>query len=51
METGLGCALALADVLFWMRIFFRRSFNQQFKRSCLPDGPKVASVALSPRGD
>lgn len=35
----------------WMRIFFRRSFNQQFKRSCLPDGPKVGSVALSPRGD
>ena len=35
----------------WLRIFFRRFFNQQFKRSCLPDGPKVGSVCLSPRGD
>ena len=35
----------------WMRTFFRRFFNQQFKRSCLPDGPKVGSVCLSPRGD
>ena len=35
----------------WLRIFFRRFFNQQFKRSCLPDGPKVGSVAVSPRGD
>ena len=35
----------------WMKVFFRRFFNQQFKRSCLPDGPKVGSVSLSPRGD
>ena len=35
----------------WLRTFFRRFFNQQFKRSCLPDGPKVGSVTLSPRGD
>lgn len=35
----------------WLRIFIRRFFNQQFKRSCLPDGPKVGSVAVSPRGD
>lgn len=35
----------------WMRVFFRRFFAQQFKRSCLPDGPKVGSVCLSPRGD
>ncbi|WP_298454045.1 NAD(+) synthase [uncultured Prevotella sp.] len=35
----------------WLTIFFRRFFNQQFKRSCLPDGPKVGSVSLSPRGD
>ena len=35
----------------WMREFFRRFFQQQFKRSCLPDGPKVGSVCLSPRGD
>ena len=35
----------------WLKIFIRRFFNQQFKRSCLPDGPKVGSVGLSPRGD
>ena len=35
----------------WLTIFFRRFFSQQFKRSCLPDGPKVGSVSLSPRGD
>lgn len=35
----------------WLRTFYRRFFIQQFKRSCLPDGPKVGSVTLSPRGD
>ena len=35
----------------WLKTFCRRFFNQQFKRSCLPDGPKVGSVSLSPRGD
>jgi NAD+ synthase (glutamine-hydrolysing) len=35
----------------WIKVFYRRFFNQQFKRSCLPDGPKVGSVCLSPRGD
>ena len=35
----------------WLKIFCRRFFNQQFKRSCLPDGPKVGKVSLSPRGD
>lgn len=35
----------------WLAVFFRRFFTQQFKRSCLPDGPKVGSVCLSPRGD
>jgi len=35
----------------WLKIFYRRFFAQQFKRSCIPDGPKVGSVALSPRGD
>lgn len=38
-------------ILRWEREFFRRFFQQQFKRSCLPDGPKVGSVCLSPRGD
>ena len=35
----------------WLLIFYRRFFAQQFKRSCLPDGPKVGTVTLSPRGD
>ena len=38
-------------LLKWLKNFYRRFFSQQFKRSCLPDGPKVGSVALSPRGD
>ena len=38
-------------ILKWLRTFYRRFFAQQFKRSCLPDGPKVGSVAVSPRGD
>lgn len=38
-------------ILKWLSVFTRRFFNQQFKRSCLPDGPKVGSVSLSPRGD
>ena len=49
--------LAFADsyepevILKWLKTFYQRFFAQQFKRSCLPDGPKVGSVALSPRGD
>ena len=39
------------ELLRWLRNFYRRFFQQQFKRSCLPDGPKVGSVTLSPRGD
>ncbi len=39
------------ELLKWLRQFYWRFFSQQFKRSCLPDGPKVGSVALSPRGD
>ena len=38
-------------ILKWLNTFYRRFFSQQFKRSCLPDGPKVGTVALSPRGD
>ena len=38
-------------ILHWMEVFFRRFFSQQFKRSAMPDGPKVGSVSLSPRGD
>ncbi len=38
-------------ILKWMRVFYSRFFSQQFKRSCVPDGPKVGTVSLSPRGD
>ncbi len=40
-----------ATIRKWLHTFFRRFFSQQFKRSCLPDGPKVGTVAISPRGD
>ncbi len=39
------------EILKWLKCFYERFFSQQFKRSCMPDGPKVGSVALSPRGD
>ncbi len=39
------------EIKKWLTVFFKRFFAQQFKRSCMPDGPKVGSVALSPRGD
>ena len=38
-------------ILKWLKVFYKRFFSQQFKRSCMPDGPKVGSVAVSPRGD
>lgn len=40
-----------ATIKKWLQTFYRRFFSQQFKRSCLPDGPKVGSVSVSPRGD
>jgi NAD+ synthase (glutamine-hydrolysing) len=40
-----------AIILKWLKVFYRRFFSQQFKRSCLPDGPKVGTIAVSPRGD
>ena len=40
-----------ATIAKWLKIFIKRFFSQQFKRSCLPDGPKIGSVTLSPRGD
>lgn len=39
------------EILKWLKVFYRRFFAQQFKRSCQPDGPKIGSVTLSPRGD
>ena len=50
-EYALGGVYGRAVILKWLKVFYRRFFTQQFKRSCLPDGPKVGSVALSPRGD
>ena len=41
----------LDQINYWLDVFMKRFFRQQFKRSCLPDGPKVVSVSLSPRGD
>lgn len=46
-----GEAYDEATLWKWLQVFVRRFFSQQFKRSCLPDGPKVGSVSLSPRGD
>jgi NAD+ synthase (glutamine-hydrolysing) len=39
------------EILNWLKVFYRRFFSNQFKRSCIPDGPKIGSVSLSPRGD
>jgi NAD+ synthase (glutamine-hydrolysing) len=39
------------EIKQWLTVFIKRFFTQQFKRSCLPDGPKVGSISLSPRGD
>ena len=50
-RQAFGDAYAPGDILRWMAVFYRRFFSQQFKRSAMPDGPKVGSVALSPRGD
>ena len=48
---ALGDRYDRETLLKWLKNFYRRFFSQQFKRSCLPDGPKVGSVGLSPRGD
>ena len=48
---ALGSSYDEGTIKKWLKIFYRRFFTQQFKRSCLPDGPKVGSVTLSPRGD
>ena len=40
-----------SEILKWLKVFYRRFFAQQFKRSCMPDAPKVGTVTLSPRGD
>lgn len=50
-EQAFGERYSRAVILHWLETFFRRFFSQQFKRSAMPDGPKVGSVGLSPRGD
>ena len=50
-RCALGDSYDDETILAWLRTFYRRFFSQQFKRSCLPDGPKVGSAAVSPRGD
>ena len=50
-EYALGDTYSRDVILKWLKTFYRRFFSQQFKRNCLPDGPKVGSVAFSPRGD
>ena len=50
-QYAFGSTYDKETLLKWLKVFIRRFFSQQFKRSCLPDGPKVGSVCLSPRGD
>ena len=50
-EHAFGKSYDKATIKKWLTTFCRRFFAQQFKRSCLPDGPKVGSISLSPRGD
>jgi NAD+ synthase (glutamine-hydrolysing) len=50
-QTQFERAYTAEDVRHWLRVFVKRFFASQFKRSCLPDGPKVGSISLSPRGD
>lgn len=50
-QAAFGDSYEKETIKKWMKTFYRRFFSQQFKRSCLPDGPKVGSVGVSPRGD
>jgi NAD+ synthase (glutamine-hydrolysing) len=50
-QQAFGESYDKATIKKWLQTFCRRFFSQQFKRSCLPDGPKVGSISLSPRGD
>lgn len=50
-DTAFAGRFVHEEIRKWLKIFIRRFFSQQYKRSCLPDGPRVGSVALSPRGD
>ena len=50
-QNAFGDQYDAETILKWLKVFYRRFFSQQFKRSCLPDGPKVGTISLSPRGD
>jgi hypothetical protein len=50
-KQAFGKSYTEATIKKWLQTFLRRFFAQQFKRSCLPDGPKVGSISLSPRSD
>jgi NAD+ synthase (glutamine-hydrolysing) len=50
-ERAFGERYPLCELRKWLRLYYRRFFSQQFKRSCFPDGPKVGTISLSPRGD
>ncbi|GAA0114581.1 NAD(+) synthase [Clostridium senegalense] len=50
-ENAFGDEYTKDEILKWRDMFLKRFFTQQFKRSCMPDGPKVGSISLSPRGD
>jgi NAD+ synthase (glutamine-hydrolysing) len=51
LQTRFDREYSEEEIRKWLQMFLKRFFNNQFKRSCLPDGPKVGSVSLSPRGD
>jgi NAD+ synthase (glutamine-hydrolysing) len=50
-QTEFDCKYTAEELCHWLGVFIKRFFASQFKRSCLPDGPKVGSVSVSPRGD
>ncbi len=50
-QRAFGDKYSRDEIKKWLEMFYRRFFTQQFKRSCLPDGPKVGTIGLSPRGD
>lgn len=50
-EHAFAGVFSKEQLAMWLKTFLRRFFSQQFKRSCMPDGPKVGSISLSPRGD
>ena len=50
-QKAFGADYTESEIKKWLMIFYRRFFQNQYKRSCIPDGPKVGTVALSPRAD